>query len=64
MLPDEQVDVVLVAVRVGELDDPRHEVHGRGRAEPAEHADRLVAHAAAAHRATKCLRNLRTWLTW
>ena len=27
-------------------------------------ADRLVATRARAHRATKCLRNLRTWLTW
>ena len=67
VLPHDEVDVVLVAVGVGQLDDARHEVHGRGRAEPAEHPDRLVApdrHAGGRHRATKCLRNLRTWFTW
>ena len=64
MLPDEEVDVVLVAVGVGQLDHPLHEVHRRGRAEAAEHPDRLVAHRTRRHRATKCLRNLRTWFTW
>ena len=65
VLPDEEVDVVLVAVGVGELDDALHEVHRRRRAEPAEHPDRLVAAPRSArHRATKCLRNLRTWFTW
>ena len=64
MLPDDEVDVVLVAVGVGELDDPVHEVHGRRGPEAAEHPDRLVAVRARAHRATKYLRNLRTWFTW
>ena len=66
MLPDEEVDVVLVAVGVGELDDAVHEVHRRRGAEATEDADRLVATRPCPprHRATKCSRNLRTWLTW
>ena len=69
VLPHDQVDVVLVAVGVGELDDTVHEVHGRRRAEAADHPDRLVTAGGGrrihrCHRATKCARNLRTWLTW
>ncbi len=67
VLPHEEVDVVLVADGIRQLDDPGEEVHGGRRTQPTEHADRLVALCAlrrTGHRATKCSRNLRTWLTW
>ena len=63
--PDDEVDVVLVAGRVGELDHAAQEMDGRRRPQAAEHAARLaVDRHRGGHRATKCARNLRTWLTW
>ena len=65
VLPHEQVDVVLVARGVGELEDAAHEVHRRSRPEAAR-APRPArrARTPCGHRATKYVRNLRTWFTW